>query len=58
MHVADLSPQLMVAFIMLGIVLVGFLICREIVCWYWKINRVVELLERIANSLEAKNQTK
>lgn len=28
------------------ILVVIFLVCREIVCWYWKINRAVELLER------------
>ena len=32
--------------ITLLILLVIFLICRELVCWYWKINRAVELLER------------
>jgi len=33
-----------------------FLICRELNCWYWKINRIVELLEKIAgNSGGAKN---
>lgn len=29
-----------------------FLIGREIVCWYFKINRTVELLEKIHGSLE------
>jgi len=28
------------------ITLIIFLICREIACWYWKINKVVELLEK------------
>uniref|UniRef100_I2PXM5 Uncharacterized protein n=1 Tax=Desulfovibrio sp. U5L TaxID=596152 RepID=I2PXM5_9BACT len=32
--------------ITLLILLVIFLVCREIVCWYWKINKAVELLER------------
>jgi len=22
-----------------------FLICRELICWYWKVNRMVELSE-------------
>ncbi len=26
-----------------------FIICRELVCWYWKLNRIVELLEQIAS---------
>ncbi len=33
------------------IVPVIFLICREIVCWYWKINRIVGLLESIESKL-------
>ena len=41
---------------MLGVIIgvivaiVLFLILREVFCWYWKINRVVELLEQ-QNSL-------
>ena len=34
-----------------------FLVCREIVCWYWKINRAMELLERqnvLLERIEAK----
>ena len=33
------------------------LIGREIVCWYWKINRSVELLEKIHAELVAARQT-
>ena len=22
-----------------------FLVCRELICWYWKLNRIVSLLE-------------
>jgi len=33
------------------IVLVVFLICREIVCWYWKINKRISLLENIDKNL-------
>jgi hypothetical protein len=29
--------------VIIGIIIV-FLICREIVCWYWKINTLVELM--------------
>jgi hypothetical protein len=35
----------------LTILCIGFLIfaaCREIFCWYCKINRIVKLLEKIA----------
>jgi hypothetical protein len=30
--------------ILVGVIFI-FLICREIVCWYWKINRLVDLIE-------------
>jgi len=38
-------------FFSLLIAVVIFLICREIFCWYWKINGVVSLLERIDSRL-------
>jgi hypothetical protein len=38
--------------ITLLILAVIFLVCREIVCWYWKINKAVELLERQTVLLE------
>jgi len=28
-----------------------FMICRELVCWYWKLNRIVSLLESINKKL-------
>lgn len=34
--------------VVLCISILIFLICREIFCWYWKVNRIVELLEQIA----------
>jgi len=36
-------------------IIVGFvilLIAREVVCWYWKINRAVDSLENIESLLE------
>jgi hypothetical protein len=33
------------------IVLIVFLICRELVCWYWKLNKIVTLLESIESKL-------
>lgn len=41
-------PQL----IYLLIVIVIFLICREIICWYWKINDNIELLREIRDLLK------
>ncbi|EFL50164.1 MAG: hypothetical protein AB7D37_14180 [Desulfovibrio sp.] len=43
--------------ITLAILALIFLVCREIVCWYWKINRAMELLERqnlLLERIEAK----
>lgn len=43
--------------VFIGVALVGllllvfFLVLREVVCWYWKINRMVQLLESIAGSV-------
>ncbi len=38
--------------IALGIMLLFFLLGRELVCWYFKINKTVELLEEIRDSLK------
>lgn len=43
------------ALIILGVLFLFFLIGRELVCWYWKINRTVELLEKIYEQLKNKN---
>jgi hypothetical protein len=32
------------------IVLLVVLICRELVCWYWKVNEGLELLREIAQN--------
>jgi hypothetical protein len=34
------------------VVAVIFLFCREIVCWYWKINKATVLLTEIRDSLQ------
>jgi hypothetical protein len=39
------------AAIAVAIAVVIFLVFREVVCWYWKINRVVQLLESIEANL-------
>jgi len=57
-NLSEIAPQITALLIVVVILLTLFLICREIVCWYWKINRVVELLERIANSLETRDRFK
>lgn len=35
-----------------AIMLIIFLVCRELVTWYWKINKTISIFERIADSLE------
>jgi len=41
------------AFLTLFFVAAMFLVCREFMCWYWKINEQVELLKQIAEHLGA-----
>jgi hypothetical protein len=42
------------------IMIIVFFICRELVCWYWKLNRIVYLLEKIAGEQQPhqRNQRK
>jgi hypothetical protein len=42
--------------VLAGIVITLFLIFREFVCWYWKLNQCVELLTEIRNLLAAKSK--
>jgi hypothetical protein len=37
--------------VLLVVIIVVFLICREIVCWYWKITQMVDLLREISAKL-------
>jgi len=37
----DLTGIIIITII--GVIII-FLICRELVCWYWKINKMVELI--------------
>ncbi len=43
------------AIIAIGFMLLLFLIGREIVCWYFKINKTLELLEEIRDLLKSKS---
>jgi 1,4-dihydroxy-2-naphthoate octaprenyltransferase len=42
----------LMALVFLAVTFVIFLICRELMCWYWKINIALEKLERIAKAVE------
>ena len=44
-----------VLFLVISIVL--FIIGRELVLWYWKINEIVGLLKRMVETLEANART-
>lgn len=41
--------------ITIGVTVLVFLIIREVVCWYWKINAEVDLLEDIREEVRATN---
>ena len=43
----NVNDPLAAAVIALAIVIVILLVFREVVCWYWKINRMVELLAQL-----------
>ena len=47
--------SLMGSLVMLAIVLVIFLVCRAIVLWYWKIDKIEEHLAAIRTALEKKS---
>lgn len=56
---SDSSSPFLLLLIYLIFIIAIFLICREIVCWYWKINqsiknqeRIIELLEKINKNLQ------
>ena len=40
----------------LVVLIIIFLICREVICWYWKINESVELLKDIKSELQVLNK--
>ena len=45
--------ELTILFIVLAVSIIIFLICREIICWYWKINERLDIQRDIRNSLNA-----
>jgi hypothetical protein len=38
--------------IALIVVILFFLFCREIICWYFKINQIVDLMHEISDKLD------
>ena len=51
MDASNLVSALLLLFVVFAILVAIFLICREIVCWYWKINAQVALLTEIRDLL-------
>lgn len=52
-------PPFVLFVLYIVLIVAVFLICREIVCWYWKINKsisnqeeIIRLLKKIANEPE------
>jgi len=45
------------ALIVSVIALIIFLVLREVICWYWKINRSIALLTEIRDLLTAKSSS-
>jgi len=54
------SPILYILYSIIGIIglIFLFLIFREIILWYWRINDIADSLKRIADSLEEKSKKK
>lgn len=38
------------------VALLIFLLCREVICWYWKINKISESLDNILMELKRINE--
>lgn len=45
-------PSIGPAILCLAVLVLIFLICRQVVCWYWKINEAVALLRDIRQELK------
>ena len=48
--VAGLFSSLIFLGILSLVILLVFLVCRQITCWYFKINEIVELLKKIESN--------
>lgn len=53
MNLENQTPYLLISLV---IVLILFLIGREIVCWYFKINKTITVLEEIRDLLKSPQQ--
>ncbi len=44
---APSTTNLLIPILVLVLAVGLFLLCREILCWYWKINRIEDLLQQL-----------
>jgi len=56
MSPVNFMPSITQFLIGVAVVIVLFLIFRTFVLWYWKINKIVKLLEEIAGNLKNKSK--
>ena len=54
-HLFNLNNSITIAIVSL---IIFFLLIREIVTWYWKINHIVNLLEKIEENTSSQKNTK
>lgn len=50
--------QFVTVLLVLALFVAIFLFCREIVCWYWKINKRLEIEQQILDELRKLNADK
>jgi hypothetical protein len=48
---ADKGQFFLIGGLVLAITIIIFLILRQVFCWYWKINRMVSLLQSIEQKM-------
>lgn len=53
---SSVQSSILTFLIAFGIIFVIFLIVRELMCWYWKINIIVKLLQSISFKLDIMNE--
>lgn len=51
------EPNIAAILIALAVVVVVFLIVREVLCWYWKVNQAVALLTEIRDLLARRSNS-
>lgn len=50
----DTQQQLIIIALIILVSFMIFLIMREVMCWYWKINKILDVLNEINDNLKDK----